>query len=252
MAKYYDLIYGNKDKVLEECNFLESIFRMYCCNRPLKILDIGCGTGSHALVLSERGYSVIGIDQSEKMIKIAKNKVEKGREYPFFLVQNMKHIELPEKVDVAICLFNSFGYLVDDLHLEGFFASLHECLKDDSLFIFEFWNIEGVKPTPYKRWTKRQQDNLMLYRFEQSDYHMYTGILESEKEFIVANNMDIVDNFIEVHRLKCYTVSELRLLFERYNFQLVAVFDFDKDNKIRLKKPDRRTFRIIGVAKSNR
>jgi ubiquinone/menaquinone biosynthesis C-methylase UbiE len=38
-----------------------------------KILDLGCGTGNPiAKYILHRGYQVIGVDQSEKMLEIAK------------------------------------------------------------------------------------------------------------------------------------------------------------------------------------
>ena len=40
----------------------------------MRILDLGCGTGELAKYLNGRGNSVIGLDLSEKMIRIAKMK----------------------------------------------------------------------------------------------------------------------------------------------------------------------------------
>ena len=38
------------------------------------ILDIGCGTGSHALPFADMGYAVTGVDISEDMLEIARKK----------------------------------------------------------------------------------------------------------------------------------------------------------------------------------
>ena len=37
--------------------------------KDVRMLDIGCGTGRHAIELARKGYSVIGVDSSEAMIK---------------------------------------------------------------------------------------------------------------------------------------------------------------------------------------
>ena len=42
-----------------ECDFIEKELR---CDKSLRILDIGCGTGRHSVELSRRGYQVTGID----------------------------------------------------------------------------------------------------------------------------------------------------------------------------------------------
>ena len=75
-GKYYDIIYADKDYE-KECDFLEEIFRNYSKIIPKTILDGGCGTGGHAIPLAERGYEVTGIDLSEEMINIAKEKASK-------------------------------------------------------------------------------------------------------------------------------------------------------------------------------
>lgn len=150
LSKYYDLLYGRKDRILAECDFLETIFRKYCQHKPSRILDIGCGTGNHALILAERNYNVVAIDQSLNMIKEAKKKSKSKKNKVLFFAKNMAEIKLKEKVDCAISFFNSFGYLTNQIDLQHFFSNLYCNLKDESLFVFEFWNIGGVKPTPYK------------------------------------------------------------------------------------------------------
>ncbi len=49
-----------------ECDFIEKEFNY---NKKLNILDIGCGTGRHAIELAKRGYTVTGIDLSESQIQ---------------------------------------------------------------------------------------------------------------------------------------------------------------------------------------
>lgn len=249
MAKYYDMLYGKKENILEECNFLEKIFKKYCKNQPLEIADLGCGTGNHSLVLADRNYRVIGIDQSQYMIKEAKQKSDPKKENLQFFVQNMKNIEIGKKVDCAICLFNSFGYLIDQKELKQFFSNIQRSLKDDSILILEFWNIGGIKPSPYKNWTKRQENSRVLYRIEKTNFQIETNILDSEKEFIIIDNDKLLDNFKERHLLKCYTIFELKQLLEKNQFQLIDVLDFDRKNRDQFKKPDRTTLRVIAIAK---
>ncbi len=56
---------------LGECDFIEGELKR---NKTLKILDVGCGTGRHIIELTQRGYSVTGIDLSESQLKRAKEK----------------------------------------------------------------------------------------------------------------------------------------------------------------------------------
>jgi SAM-dependent methyltransferase len=250
LAEYYDLIYGKRENFIEDCDFLNGIFKRFCQNKPVEILDIGCGTGNHVLILAERGYKVIGIDQSEKMIQVSKKKAEKKRIDATFYVQDMRYLKIPKKVDCAISMFNGFGYLLTQQDLEQFLTSLHKSLKEDSLFVFEFWNIGGIKSTPYKNWTKRRQNGLLLYRVEKSSFQVETNILQSLKDFIIIQDDKLLDFFEEKHEIKCYTTFELQQLLNANSFELLSVFDFDKRNKMHFKKPERETLRIMAIAKT--
>ena len=39
---------------------------------PGPIVDLGCGPGAHALALGRRGYDVLGVDSSPKMVEVAR------------------------------------------------------------------------------------------------------------------------------------------------------------------------------------
>ena len=58
-ANTYDALYENKDYE-KECDFIEAIFSKGSLNAKT-VLDLGCGTGGHALVLAKRGYEVLGL-----------------------------------------------------------------------------------------------------------------------------------------------------------------------------------------------
>src|SRR5215469_14902926 len=65
-----------------ECDFLEKELRSMVKTRhalslqTLKILDVGCGTGRHAIELTKRGYNMTGIDLSESQLERAREKAE--------------------------------------------------------------------------------------------------------------------------------------------------------------------------------
>lgn len=66
-AAVYDALYADKD-YSSECDLLEQVFREHAARPIRRILDLGCGTGGHALMLAQRGYDVVGVDGSAAMI----------------------------------------------------------------------------------------------------------------------------------------------------------------------------------------
>jgi len=68
-ASYYNLLYRDKDYD-GEVEFLEKLLQKH---RPgaRSILDLGCGSGTHASLLARRGYEVHGVDISQDMLDLA-------------------------------------------------------------------------------------------------------------------------------------------------------------------------------------
>jgi len=81
MKQWYESLFENYGKKYDgecftqgtagECDFIE---KEIDSDKSLKILDIGCGTGRHALELTKRGYTVTGIDLSESQLERAREK----------------------------------------------------------------------------------------------------------------------------------------------------------------------------------
>ena len=74
------------------------------------ILDMGCGTGGHALLLAERGYGVTGIDMSESMLSIAKEKARKANISVDLFEGDIREFNTAKKFDAIISMFAVMGY----------------------------------------------------------------------------------------------------------------------------------------------
>lgn len=71
------------------------------------MLDVCCGTGRHAALLSEHGYHVTGIDVNHDALNQARTTVPNG----VFLQHDMRQIDqFDTTFDAIICLWQSFGY----------------------------------------------------------------------------------------------------------------------------------------------
>lgn len=70
-------------------------------SRPIgRALDAACGTGRHARYLSERGHAVVGIDATEEMLAVAREKAPAAS----FRVGRLERLDLPDSsFDLAVC-----------------------------------------------------------------------------------------------------------------------------------------------------
>lgn len=84
-----------------ECDFIEQEIGR---DKSVKILDIGCGTGRHAVELAKRGYRVTGIDLSESMLSAAKAKAAKLGLQIDFTVCDARQLPYTDAFDLAIML----------------------------------------------------------------------------------------------------------------------------------------------------
>lgn len=107
---------------------------------PSTMVDVACGTGSLALMLAKKGWNVWGIDGSEKMIAQARAKFTENRRTGSFLVQDMRQMELPEKVSLATSFYDSLNHLTLRGELVQTLRRVHETLDPRGYFIFDVNN----------------------------------------------------------------------------------------------------------------
>jgi ubiquinone/menaquinone biosynthesis C-methylase UbiE len=248
-GKYYDLIYEGIVDYGKETSALEKIFAQLYEKKPKTILDVGCGTGTHAIILTERGYDVAGIDVSENMIQEARKKARQRKTKVEFFVQDMRKIELHKKFDCAICMFGGFGYILTYEDITNVFSGLRRHLNTDGLFIYEFWNVGGLKPSPYQTWLKIQNNELTLYRLSESNFDPLTNILNIDFHFIITRKEQPAETFDETHKIRCYTLTEMRKYLEDNGFELVRAYDWSVEDVYKFESPGKDTFRTLIIAR---
>jgi len=246
-GEYYDLTYRKTMDYKKDCDILENVFKVLK-KKPKSILDVGCGTGSHALIFARRGYSVAGIDVSKVMIGKAKAKAEKEKVEIDFHVQDMRRIELNRKFDCAISMFGALGFVHLHKGLVDTLSGLTQHLNKGGLLIFEFWNVGGVRASPHQRWMEAKDQNVTLYRLSESSFDHLTNIMTLDMKFIVVHKDKPVESFTEKFKMRCYTLAEIRQYLENTGFKVVAAYDWDAEDREELKKPRMKTFRTLAVA----
>ena len=113
-----------------------------CACAPLpefqKILDVCCGMGRHARALSNRGYSVTGIDRDADAIAKAR---ELG-DGPNYVVADIRDYQpAPEKFDATIVIGQSFGHF-DSGTNRDILRRLADAIRKRGRVILDLWNPE--------------------------------------------------------------------------------------------------------------
>jgi len=107
------------------------------------VLDVGCGTGTLSLALTQVGYAVTGVDLSEDMLVVASEKAREQHITMTFLHRDMRELEGLKGYDCVLIAVDAFNYLETEADVKQTLASVHSTLTNEGFFIFDVH-------TPYK------------------------------------------------------------------------------------------------------
>jgi 2-polyprenyl-3-methyl-5-hydroxy-6-metoxy-1,4-benzoquinol methylase len=224
-AKIYDKVWGKHDYD-SDVKFLNALFHKHGCR---SIVDIGCGTGNHALRLSRLGYEVTGVDVSPTMLKIAK---EKDKEAKIRFIQgDMKKLEkvIPkgQRFDAAICLGQVFSHLMTDKDVQAFLNRLHEILKHNSLFVFSARNAKKINEEYLNKlrldhMLNEEKLQLLVLTYNTRDSQNPNIIVWNPIYLMKQNNK--VDLQIREHKLRWFEFSTLKKIMTENGFKIIATY----------------------------
>ncbi|MFB0500492.1 MAG: class I SAM-dependent methyltransferase [Candidatus Hadarchaeaceae archaeon] len=227
MKQWYELLYENYahkyDKecfvqgTVGECDFIEQEINR---EKSFKIIDIGCGTGRHAIELTKRGYNVTGIDLSENQIKRAREKAQETGLTIDFQTQDARNLPFDGEFDLAIMLCEGGFSLMetDEMNFE-ILKNATKALKSKGKLIFTTLN--GLFPLFhsvndfYKSAQKEGQSQCKECSFDLMTFRDY-------------NTVVFEDDSGNKRELKCneryYVPSEITQLLKSLGFKQIDIF----------------------------
>lgn len=230
-AHYYDLLYKDKNYD-EEANYIDCLIKKYNTNAKTT-LDLGCGTGKHAELLTKKGYSVHGIDMSEKMLQEAYARAEKNENLTFSR-SNIQEFILKEKFDVITALFHVMSYQTTDDALGKVFAQAYQHLNNNGIFLFDCWYGPAVlTEKPELRIKRLENENVKITRIAEPVLRENENIVEVHYDIFVQNkNTKEIRELKETHIMRYLFKQEVLRLFQKAGFQYKDSFEFMTNNKL--------------------
>lgn len=223
-SKYYDEFYRTKDYVAE-CDYVEGLLRKFGRRKRGVLLDLGCGTAGHSVILARRGWKVHAIDRSPTMLKIARRKArEKGARINFH-ESDIRTFSLGEKADAAIAMFAVVSYLTTSEKLLQFFTNVARHLKPGASFIFDVWFGPGVlRDKPTNRLKVSNFRGKQILRFAESSLNLMDQTVEVKYRIWEIAKSALTRQYSEEHRMKYFFPTELSLLLKTAGFALVGIY----------------------------
>ena len=220
-AEVYDTFMDNVPYE-EWADYLEERLKEYGVKDGL-VLELGCGTGSMTELLAEKGYDMIGVDNSEDMLEIAMEKrIESGHDI-LYLLQNMQEFELYGTVKAVVSVCDSVNYITEKAELEEVFRLVNNFLDPQGIFIFDF-------NTEYKYREILGNQVIAEDREECSfiweNYYDHTSMInEYELTLFVQEEDDLYRKYQESHFQKAYTLRDIRSMIEASGLKFVTAYD---------------------------
>ena len=135
-SSLYDLMYKHRNDE-EASAFLTKLLGTLNPSKDASFLDLACGTGRHSRFIHQQGYSVTGIDLSQRKIEMAlKHSVENLE----FFIQDMRKPFRINYFDYVFNLFTSFGYFDDVRDNIRVIKSVKSALKKNGVFVIDYLN----------------------------------------------------------------------------------------------------------------
>lgn len=233
-ARVYDFLMKRDVDYEKWADYIENLFDMYGAN-PSLVCDVACGTGNITIPLARRGYDMTGVDISEDMLNVAREKSE-GLDI-LLLNQSMTKIDLYGTMGAFLCMIDGINYCLSPKSLLKFFTKIKTCFMDKGApFIFDIsseYKLSRVigsntfvhsEPDVFYTWQNRYIENKKL-----SDMLL---------TFFVKENGSY-SRFEERHLQRAWSVEEITYLLKKAGFARVDTygelsFDKPKENEERI------------------
>lgn len=227
-ASYYDTLYQDKDYEAE-CDFIEQLFGDHS-SRPVKsILDVGCGTGGHALPLLRRGYDVTGVDQAKVMLDVARTKAEEAGLDLTLHQGDLRDLDLKSTFDAAIFMFAVMAYQRGNADLNRALRSARRHLEPGGLLIFDTWYGPAVLADPPGDRVKEMahpHGNSRIIRITRPVHRKSQQTVEVNFQVMHMNGDKVLDEVHESHVMRYLFPQELSFHLEQTGFKLLKLCPF--------------------------
>ena len=236
-SNYYDTIHIDKDYEIES-----NLINKYSTNKN-SLLDVGCGTANHSIILSEYFKKIVGVDLSKSMLNEAKKKIDLLKISNVELT-NSELCSIDGTFDTIISMFNVVNHIQSLEELSMFFEDVKNKLNEDGIFIFDCWNGTACRmemPTEYhKKFVNYDWYTLELETNTTSNLFDAWSLVETKVN--VYSEGDKVDEFKYGILHKLWTPDILKSLIEISGMKVVNIVPSFNDEEIAKANDYRITF----------
>jgi len=243
----YDLLYSDKDYGVE-CDLIVRAIGEYGLNPTRSILDLGCGTGNHALPLARRGYEVVGIDRSEQMLALARTKArDLNAGKADFSSGDIRSADLGRKFDATLMMFAVLGYQLYNEDVLSALRTARQHITPGGVLIFDVWYgpaVLNLKPSERAKVIPIPDGQIL--RFADGNLNISDQICTVNYRLWRIKDDRVITRIEESHQVRYFFPRELDLLLESSGFRRVRTSAFPEFER----EPDETTWNALVIAQT--
>lgn len=228
-------------------SYLKELLKEYGVQDGL-VLDLGCGTGTMTELLAADGYDMIGVDNSEEMLEIAREKQIKSGHEILYLLQDMREFELYGTVGAVFSICDSLNYITEPEELRQVFRWVNNYLDPGGIFIFDFNTEYKYREVLGDQTIAETREDCSFiwdnYYYEEERINEYELNLFIREDAESETEGDLYRRFRETHFQRAYTLEEITRIVEESGLQFVTAYEaFTKE------PPSKNSERIYVIAR---
>ena len=215
MAKFYDTLMGG-NKYPGWKDLIADVVEKYNIAKGT-CLDVACGTGNISKLLIELGFKVMGIDISNEMVLVAKQKFPDEK----FVCADSRDFDLENQgnpITLAVSFYDSLNYLLSDEDMLQTFKSVNRNIPKGTVFLFDMNPVDHVQTAQkFKPRVFEEEDFYSIFRFGGEGRFWTLDI-----DFFVKDG-ESYRLIKEKHTERGYDMEDITPLLEQAGFNLLEV-----------------------------
>jgi SAM-dependent methyltransferase len=245
-ANQYDQLYGEKDYA-GECDLIEQAFQRFGSGEINSIVDWGCGTGNHSIVLAQRGYSMTGVDGSAEMLRRAGQKSADNCVDVRWIEGDARMAEAGGPFDAGLFMFAVLGYFPSNEDVTAALRNARRHIRTGGLLVFDVWYgpaVISLKPSDRVKVIPISDGKLIRMVTSELDTRHHLSSVHINSWRLVGGQ--VAEESDELHSLRYFFPLELEALLQQSDFRLASLTAFPTLDK----PPDETTWNVfvVGIA----
>lgn len=194
------------------------------------VAELGCGTGAITELMALNGFDMIGIDNSEDMLSVAKGRYDELKEHHpeindiLYLLQDMREFELYGTVSAIVSVCDSMNYILEDEDLLEVFKLVWNYLDYDGIFIFDMnTSVKYREILSDNTFAENREDCSFIwenYFDEESGINEYDLTL-----YVKSDSSDYYERYEEFHEQRAYEIEDVVKALQLANLKVLHVYD---------------------------